>query len=168
MLNDRRTMLGELNWIFTAITDTIAWNTLPRGQYLCPLLSLALSVFFLSVKPSFTMFSSFFSESVLLFVHCLVPNIFKVCFKILINLKLTDYWLSWIFCSYRTNFCLFQICFRDCFAKIYWLQVCSVTFCWQKESWDHIIVRLSLVQAYLRPISILCGRLLHLSCISVE
>ncbi len=23
---DRRTMLGELNWIFTAITDTIAWN----------------------------------------------------------------------------------------------------------------------------------------------
>ncbi len=31
-LNDRRTMLGELNWIFTAITDTIAWNTLPRGN----------------------------------------------------------------------------------------------------------------------------------------
>lgn len=26
---DRRTMLGELNWIFT---DTIAWNTLPRDQ----------------------------------------------------------------------------------------------------------------------------------------
>lgn len=24
-------MLGELNWIFTAITDTIAWNVLPRG-----------------------------------------------------------------------------------------------------------------------------------------
>lgn len=33
-LNDRRTMLGELNWIFTAITDTIAWNTLPRGKLL--------------------------------------------------------------------------------------------------------------------------------------
>lgn len=31
-LTDRRTMLGELNWIFTAITDTIAWNTLPRGE----------------------------------------------------------------------------------------------------------------------------------------
>jgi len=31
-LTDRRTMLGELNWIFTAITDTIAWNTLPRGN----------------------------------------------------------------------------------------------------------------------------------------
>lgn len=31
-LNDRRTPLGELNWIFTAITDTIAWNTLPRGN----------------------------------------------------------------------------------------------------------------------------------------
>jgi regulator-associated protein of mTOR len=27
-INDRRTMLGELNWIFTAITDTIAWNSL--------------------------------------------------------------------------------------------------------------------------------------------
>ena len=27
-LTDRRTMLGELNWIFTAITDTIAWNVL--------------------------------------------------------------------------------------------------------------------------------------------
>lgn len=33
-LNDRRTMLGELNWIFTAITDTIAWNTLPRGRHI--------------------------------------------------------------------------------------------------------------------------------------
>ena len=33
LLNDRRTMLGELNWIFTAITDTIAWNTLPRGTH---------------------------------------------------------------------------------------------------------------------------------------
>ncbi|KAG9295921.1 hypothetical protein G9A89_006660 [Geosiphon pyriformis] len=27
-LQDRRTPLGELNWIFTAITDTIAWNVL--------------------------------------------------------------------------------------------------------------------------------------------
>ncbi|CAG9092880.1 unnamed protein product [Plutella xylostella] len=27
-VTDRRTMLGELNWIFTAITDTIAWNSL--------------------------------------------------------------------------------------------------------------------------------------------
>ena len=26
-------MLGELNWIFTAITDTIAWNTLPRSLF---------------------------------------------------------------------------------------------------------------------------------------
>ncbi|KAI1724258.1 target of rapamycin complex 1 subunit mip1 [Ditylenchus destructor] len=28
-LTDRRTLLGELNWIFTAITDTIAWSALP-------------------------------------------------------------------------------------------------------------------------------------------
>lgn len=27
-------MLGELNWVFTAITDTIAWNILPRGMIL--------------------------------------------------------------------------------------------------------------------------------------
>ena len=32
-VNDRRTPLGELNWIFTAVTDTIAWNTLPRGVF---------------------------------------------------------------------------------------------------------------------------------------
>ncbi|KAJ8916102.1 hypothetical protein NQ315_004468 [Exocentrus adspersus] len=32
-ISDRRTMLGELNWIFTAITDTIAWNTLPRELF---------------------------------------------------------------------------------------------------------------------------------------
>lgn len=32
-LTDRRTMLGELNWIFTAITDTIAWNVLPRDLF---------------------------------------------------------------------------------------------------------------------------------------
>ena len=32
-LNDRRTPLGELNWIFTAITDTIAWNVLPPDLF---------------------------------------------------------------------------------------------------------------------------------------
>ncbi|KAM5273134.1 regulatory-associated protein of mTOR isoform 2-T2 [Ctenodactylus gundi] len=32
-LNDRRTPLGELNWVFTAITDTIAWNVLPRDLF---------------------------------------------------------------------------------------------------------------------------------------
>lgn len=32
-LNDRRTPLGELNWIFTAITDTIAWNVLPPDVF---------------------------------------------------------------------------------------------------------------------------------------
>lgn len=32
-LQERRTPLGELNWIFTAITDTIAWNTLPRELF---------------------------------------------------------------------------------------------------------------------------------------
>jgi regulator-associated protein of mTOR len=31
--NDRKTLLGELNWIFTAVTDTIAWNVLPRGSF---------------------------------------------------------------------------------------------------------------------------------------
>ena len=30
---DRKTPLGELNWIFTAVTDTIAWNTLPRAAF---------------------------------------------------------------------------------------------------------------------------------------
>ncbi|CAO1633933.1 unnamed protein product [Sympodiomycopsis kandeliae] len=32
-LQDRRTPLGELNWIFTAITDTIAWTVLPRSIF---------------------------------------------------------------------------------------------------------------------------------------
>ena len=32
-LQERRSPLGELNWIFTAITDTIAWNCLPRGLF---------------------------------------------------------------------------------------------------------------------------------------
>lgn len=32
-LSDRRTPLGELNWIFTAITDTIAWLVLPRDLF---------------------------------------------------------------------------------------------------------------------------------------
>ncbi len=30
---DRKTPLGELNWIFTAITDSIAWNMLPRALF---------------------------------------------------------------------------------------------------------------------------------------
>jgi hypothetical protein len=29
-LKDRRTPLAELHWIFTAITNTIAWTTFPR------------------------------------------------------------------------------------------------------------------------------------------
>ncbi|XP_049869335.1 regulatory-associated protein of mTOR [Pectinophora gossypiella] len=32
-VTDRRTMLGELNWIFTAITDTIAWSSLPAELF---------------------------------------------------------------------------------------------------------------------------------------
>ncbi|KAJ3395559.1 hypothetical protein HDU92_005535 [Lobulomyces angularis] len=32
-LSDRRTPLGELNWIFTSITDTIAWNVLPSDVF---------------------------------------------------------------------------------------------------------------------------------------
>ncbi|KAK0613112.1 raptor N-terminal caspase like domain-containing protein [Bombardia bombarda] len=32
-LQERRTPLGELNWIFTAVTDTIAWTTLPRHLF---------------------------------------------------------------------------------------------------------------------------------------
>ncbi|MCJ1312100.1 hypothetical protein MMC25_005774 [Agyrium rufum] len=32
-LQERRTPLGELNWIFTAVTDTIAWNTLPTSLF---------------------------------------------------------------------------------------------------------------------------------------
>ena len=32
-LQDRRSPLGELNWIFTAITDTIAWNCLPHPLF---------------------------------------------------------------------------------------------------------------------------------------
>ncbi|KAK9734343.1 hypothetical protein RND81_04G133000 [Saponaria officinalis] len=35
--NDRKTLLGELNWILTSVTDTIAWNVLPHDlfQRLC-------------------------------------------------------------------------------------------------------------------------------------
>ena len=32
-VSERRTPIGELNWIFTAITDTIAWNTLPKPLF---------------------------------------------------------------------------------------------------------------------------------------
>ncbi|KAJ6230683.1 regulatory-associated protein of mtor [Anaeramoeba flamelloides] len=32
-LTDRKTLLGELNWIFQSITDTIAWNVLPRKLF---------------------------------------------------------------------------------------------------------------------------------------
>lgn len=31
--NDRKTPLGELNWIFTAVTDSIAWNSLPKPLF---------------------------------------------------------------------------------------------------------------------------------------
>ncbi|KAI9689012.1 MAG: hypothetical protein M1822_000749 [Bathelium mastoideum] len=32
-VSERRTPIGELNWIFTAITDTIAWNTLSKPLF---------------------------------------------------------------------------------------------------------------------------------------
>jgi regulator-associated protein of mTOR len=31
--NDRKTPIGELNWIFTAVTDSIAWNVLPKPLF---------------------------------------------------------------------------------------------------------------------------------------
>jgi len=31
--HDRKTALGEINWIFTAITDTIAWDILPKDVF---------------------------------------------------------------------------------------------------------------------------------------
>ena len=31
--NDRKTALGELTWIFTAVTDSIAWNVLPKPLF---------------------------------------------------------------------------------------------------------------------------------------
>ncbi|KAJ4969879.1 hypothetical protein NE237_002978 [Protea cynaroides] len=31
--HERKTLLGELNWIFTAVTDTIAWNVLPHDLF---------------------------------------------------------------------------------------------------------------------------------------
>ena len=31
--SDRKTPLGELNWIFTAVTDSIAWNVLPKPLF---------------------------------------------------------------------------------------------------------------------------------------
>jgi regulator-associated protein of mTOR len=31
--NDRKSPLGEMNWIFTAVTDTIAWNVLPPSLF---------------------------------------------------------------------------------------------------------------------------------------
>jgi len=32
-ITDRKTPIGELNWIFTAVTDAIAWNTLPSPLF---------------------------------------------------------------------------------------------------------------------------------------
>lgn len=32
-VSERRTPIGELNWIFTAITDTIAWNSLSKPLF---------------------------------------------------------------------------------------------------------------------------------------
>jgi regulatory associated protein of mTOR len=32
-VSERRTPLGELNWVFTAITDTIAWDVLPKPLF---------------------------------------------------------------------------------------------------------------------------------------
>ena len=43
-LNDRRTPLGELNWIFTSVTDTIAWNVLPHELFKKVLLDFILVV----------------------------------------------------------------------------------------------------------------------------
>ncbi len=57
-LTDRRTPLGELNWIFTAITDTIAWNMLPRSKYLLRILQHPIvHLIYIPFKSSFYFFS---------------------------------------------------------------------------------------------------------------
>ncbi|GMP48972.1 hypothetical protein CsSME_00016132 [Camellia sinensis var. sinensis] len=52
--NDRKSLLGELNWIFTAVTDTIAWNVLPHGTHGIWQLKLALSYLSKSLKLNFS------------------------------------------------------------------------------------------------------------------
>jgi regulator-associated protein of mTOR len=32
-IGDRKTLRGEINWIFTAITDSIAWSILPTEMF---------------------------------------------------------------------------------------------------------------------------------------
>lgn len=53
-------MLGELNWVFTAITDTIAWNILPRGmiqrKYELSLCIIILKCFFFYIDTFQTLF----------------------------------------------------------------------------------------------------------------
>ena len=48
-LNNRKTIMGELNWIFTAITDTIAWNIL-SSLFPRPISSNASSAFCDSIR----------------------------------------------------------------------------------------------------------------------
>jgi hypothetical protein len=55
-LNNRKTIMGELNWIFTAITDTIAWNILSSlvsllsSLFSRPISSNASSAFCVSIR----------------------------------------------------------------------------------------------------------------------
>ena len=48
-LNNRKTIMGELNWIFTAITDTIAWNIL-SSLFSRPISSTASATFCDSIR----------------------------------------------------------------------------------------------------------------------
>ena len=53
-LTDRRTLLGELNWVFTAITDTIAWNCLPRDTFQRLYRQVGILISFSFFKPLFS------------------------------------------------------------------------------------------------------------------
>jgi hypothetical protein len=130
-LNDRRTPLGELNWIFTAVTDTIAWNVLPRGR--------CFTNHSLSEKPSEKRPSSG--------VNRLMTN-YVVSFCCLFKMNNTK----------SLSFHFFQSCSKDFFDKTYWLLVYSVIFYWQKESWDRIIAHQCHAHSYHQLINILCGK----------
>ncbi|KAJ3386492.1 hypothetical protein HDU84_001508 [Entophlyctis sp. JEL0112] len=92
-LSDRRTPLGELNWIFTAITDTIAWNVLPHDLF---------KKLFRQDLMVAALFRNFLlAERIMRFYHCT-----PMSFPVLPPTHQHPLWASW---DLAAEMCLYQL-----------------------------------------------------------
>ena len=162
---DRKTPLGELNWIFTAITDTIAWNTLPQALFQKLFRQVTTSWSFRLrdySKPQHSVEEAANSvASQHLHCYCCAECHISKLEANLRGLHLPDTCKEYIIqaCLLR-KILHWQHTLKGLHHpnRTCWWRPCSGTFCWQRGSCGLPTARLLAIPGCPPPTSTLCGR----------